>query len=234
MTASLCLAQEQQHRLSLQAELDTAESAASDLRQMLAMYFGDSPSCSPDSTSTRYQSPVRSSDPTWQASPLSRLQSGLPGTLDRRDSRLQMDLAGIQKRLHKIAQLRDTPPSSPRSADRISAWASPSDAESSPRSGGLGRSRTFASRLSPVKQSPLRATTMNLGHYHDHATVEQDDAEQAEPHARFADDQPDSAEQLNSPDGAEPDADKADSSPQLSRLNDAVSLDSSSTDLKPS
>ena len=74
---------------------------------------------------------------------------------------------------------------------------------------------------------------MNLGHFHDHA--DQDHAEQAEPHARFADDQPDSAEQLESSDGAEPEAVKADSSPQqLSRLNDAVSLDSNTADLKPS
>lgn len=161
--------QEQQHRLGLEAELEAAETAAADLRQMLSLFFGDSPASSPDTTSDGGRhTHSRLDRGTWRlASP-----SGLPGTLDRQDSRLQMDLAGIQKRLHKIAQLRETPPSSPRSADRISAWSSPSRSDAASPNTDLGRSRTLNSRVSPLKLSPLRTTaTMALS---------------AQPHAAFS------------------------------------------------
>ena len=156
--------QEQQHRLGLQAELEAAEAAAADLRQMLSLFFGDSPASSPDTASdagrhTRFPLDDETSWRLASVSSPSHLQSGLPGTLDRRDSRLQMDLAGIQKRLHKIAQLRETPPSSPRSADRISAWSSPSRSGAASPKADLGRSRTLGSRVSPLEMSPLRNTT---------------------------------------------------------------------------
>ena len=225
--------QEQQHRLGLQDELQAAESAAADLRQMLAVFFGDSPACSPDSTSetARNRSPHLTHDSAWTPSSPSQLHSGLPGTLDRRDSRLQMDLAGIQKRLHKIAQLRDTPPSSPRSAERISTWTSPSTTDAaSPRSTDLSRSRTLASRLSPSKLSPLRSTTMGLNHKHDVNGADFDN----QPHAKLAEnpsyesspvrgsDRPESTS-----DDSETAAAKIDSSPSHLpvRMDAAVSLD---------
>ncbi|KAL3154014.1 hypothetical protein ABBQ32_013567 [Trebouxia sp. C0010 RCD-2024] len=158
-------AQEQQHRLGLQAELEAAETAAADLRQMLSLFFGDSPASSPGTASDagRHTHFPLDHETSWRlaaATSPSRLHSGLPGTLDRRDSRLQMDLAGIQKRLHKIAQLRDTPPSSPRSSERISAWSSPSRSDAASPNADLSRSRTLGSRVSPLKLSPLRTTTI--------------------------------------------------------------------------
>ena len=178
--------QEQQHRLGLQAELDSAEAAAADLRQMLSLFFGDSPASSPDTVSDagRHTRTPLDRETSWRLASLSSpscLQSGLPGTLDRRDSRLQTDLAGIQKRLHKIAQLRETPPSSPRSTDRISAWSSPSRSDAASPNTDLGRSRTLGSRVSPLKMSPLRTTTTMALSPQLHAACSN------QVHARFAD-----------------------------------------------
>lgn len=175
--------QEQQHRLGLQAELEAAEAAAADLRQMLSLFFGDSPASSPDTASdagrrTRFPLDPETSWRLSSSSSPSHLHPGLPGTLDRRDSRLQMDLAGIQKRLHKIAQLRETPPSSPRSAERISAWSSPSHSDAASPSEDLSRSRTLGYRMSPLKLSPLRSTTM--------ASRMHADAPSSQVYARFA------------------------------------------------
>lgn len=174
--------QEQQHRLGLQAELEAAEAAAADLRQMLSLFFGDSPASSPDTASDagRHARSPLDCETSWRlASSPSHLQSGLPGTLDRRDSRLQMDLAGIQKRLHKIAHLRETPPSSPRSADRISAWSSPSRSDAASPNADLSRSRTLGPRVSPLKLSPLRTTTTMAASIQPHASS-------SPVHARFA------------------------------------------------
>ena len=176
--------QEQQHRLGLQAELEAAEAAAADLRQMLSLFFGDSPASSPDTATDagRHTRSPLDRETSWRlassSSPI-HLQSGLPGTLDRRDSRLQMDLAGIQKRLHKIAQLRETSPSSPRSADRISAWSSPSRSDAASPNIDLSRSRTLGSRVSPLKLSPLRTTTTMTASVQPHASS-------SPVHARFA------------------------------------------------
>lgn len=181
------------------------------------MFFGDSPSCSPDTSSESGRQRGLHSSVAWTLSSPSQLQSGLPGTLDRRDSRLQMDLAGIQKRLHKIAQLRDTPPSSPRSGERISSWASPSSMEvASPRSPDLGRSRTLGSRLSPLKLSTPRQN-------------EHDDEIPNHPHVS-------STEQGAGPSQLSYKTESTSASTGMrhdgnptaeSRLNDAVSLDSS-------
>ncbi|KAA6419374.1 MAG: hypothetical protein FRX49_10633 [Trebouxia sp. A1-2] len=215
---SYLFAQEQQHRLGLQAELQAAESAAADLRQMLSMFFGDSPSCSPDTSSEGGRQTGLQSNAAWTLSSPSQLQSGLPGSLDRRDSRLQMDLAGIQKRLHKIAQLRDTPPSSPRSGERISSWTSP-------RSPDLGRSRTLGSRLSPLKQSPSRTGTMSPIP----KQSERDDDMPSQAHVSFAERHSGPSElfykteSISATTGTRHDG----NSTAESRLNDAVSLDSS-------
>ncbi|KAL0036235.1 hypothetical protein WJX79_009347 [Trebouxia sp. C0005] len=141
-----------------------------------------------------------------------------PTSLDRRDSRLQMDLAGIQKRLHKIAQLRDTPPSSPRSGERISSWTSP-------RSPDLGRSRTLGSRLSPLKQSPSRTGTMSPIP----KQSERDDDMPSQAHVSFAERHSGPSElfykteSISATTGTRHDG----NSTAESRLNDAVSLDSS-------
>ena len=46
-----------------------------------------------------------------------RWNAGLPGVLDRQESRLQLELAVIQRRLARVAQLQDSPqPRTPRSA----------------------------------------------------------------------------------------------------------------------
>lgn len=217
-TNNCCMLQEQQHRLGLQAELQAAESAAADLRQMLSMFFGDSPSCSPDTSSEGGRQTGLQSNAAWTLSSPSQLQSGLPGSLDRRDSRLQMDLAGIQKRLHKIAQLRDTPPSSPRSGERISSWTSP-------RSPDLGRSRTLGSRLSPLKQSPSRTGTMSPIP----KQSERDDDMPSQAHVSFAERHSGPSElfykteSISATTGTRHDG----NSTAESRLNDAVSLDSS-------
>ncbi|KAL0019204.1 hypothetical protein WJX77_006362 [Trebouxia sp. C0004] len=223
---SYLFAQEQQHRLGLQAELQAAESAAADLRQMLSMFFGDSPSCSPDTSSENGRQRSLHSNVACTLSSPNQLQSGLPGTLDRGDSRLQMDLAGIQKRLHKIAQLRDTPPSSPRSGERISSWASPSSMEvASPRSLDLGRSRTLGSRLSPLKLSPLRAGTMSPSPRQN----AHDDDMSCQPHISCAEQDAGPShlsyktESISATTGTRDDGNPT---PE-SRLNDAVSLDSS-------
>lgn len=175
----------------MQAELEAAETAAADLRQMLSMFFGDSPASSPDTASDagRHRASGLDHEMSWKlasASSPSHLHSGLPGTLDRRDSRLQMDLAGIQKRLHKIAQLRDTPPSSPRSAERISAWSSPSKSDAASPTADLNCSKTLGSRMSPLKLSPLRTTTMSTSVRHDESS--------GHVHARFAESEVDSSE----------------------------------------
>lgn len=220
----LPLLQEQQHRLGLQAELQAAESAAADLRQMLSMFFGDTPSSSPDTASDTGRGLGRGLNPAgaWSPSSPSQLQSGLPGTLDRRDSRLQLDLAGIQKRLHKIAQLRDTPPSSPRSAERISAWGSPSTTgAASPRSPDLGQSSMFGSRLSPLKLSPLRTTTMSPSH--DQRMQDRDGHDR--PHARFEHEQRPLSAFAKTADFAG--TSRLSSGSLLPTLDDAVSLDSS-------
>ncbi len=224
-TNKSCTLQEQQHRLGLQAELQAAESAAADLRQMLSMFFGDSPSCSPDTSSEGARQRGLHSNAAWTLSSPSQLQSGLPGTLDRKDSRLQMDLAGIQKRLHKIAQLRDTPPSSPRSGERISSWASPNTEVASPRSPDLGRSRTLGSRLSPLKLSPLRTGTMSPSARQN----ERDHEITTQPHVSFTE-QDTGPSQLSCKSGstsATTDTKHDGNSVAESRLNDAVSLDSS-------
>ncbi len=221
----VCAPQEQQHRLGLQAELQAAESAATDLRQMLAVFFGDTPGCSPDSTSeaARARVPELVLDSAWSSSSPSQLRSGLPGTLDRRDSRLQTDLAGIQKRLHKIAQLRDTPPSSPRSGERISSWASPSSADgASPRSPDLGRSRTLGSRLSPVKLSPLRTATMTPGRNQD----ARDDEPRNPPRATFAEDDANMSDSASHEDETAAEPSNSPAVPLPTRLDDAVSIDS--------
>lgn len=55
-----------------------------------------------------------SADPTAGAGQ-GRLASGLPGVLDRQESRLQLELAVIQRRLARVAQLQDCPqPRTPR------------------------------------------------------------------------------------------------------------------------
>jgi len=221
-----CTLQEQQHRLGLQAELQAAESAAADLRQMLSMFFGDSPSCSPDTSSESGRQRGLHSNVGWTLSSPSQLQSGLPGTLDRRDSRLQMDLAGIQKRLHKIAQLRDTPPSSPRSGERISSWASPPNTEvASPRSPDLGWSRTLGSRLSPLKLSPLRTGTMSPSPRQN----EHDGEMPSQPHASFAEQDAGPSNLFHKTESIPgTTGTRHDGNPTAeSRLNDAVSLDSS-------
>ena len=153
---------------------------------MLSLFFGDSPASSPDTVSDagRHTRSVLDREGSWRLASTpspSHLQSGLPGTLDRRESRLQTDLAGIQKRLHKIAQLRDTPPSSPRSPDRISAWSSPSRSDAASPSADLGRSRTLGSRVSPLKLSPLKSSTTIAWSPQPHASSSND------VHARFAD-----------------------------------------------
>ncbi len=225
-TNNCCMLQEQQHRLGLQAELQAAESAAADLRQMLSMFFGDSPSCSPDTSSEGARQRGLHSNVAWTLSSPSQLQSGLPGTLDRKDSRLQMDLAGIQKRLHKIAQLRDTPPSSPRSGERISSWASPPNTEvASPRSPDLGRSRTLGSRLSPLKLSPLRTGTMSPNARQN----EHDDEIPSQPHVSVTEqDAGPSQLSYKSESTYASTGTGHDGNPTTeSRLNDAVSLDSS-------
>ena len=152
--------QEQQHRLGLQAELEEAETAAADLRQMLTIFFGESHHGSPNSSpNTPRHNTGLHHDSTWGHAP-SQLSSGLPGTLNRADSRLQLELAGIQNRLKKIAQLRDNIPcSSPRSADRISPWLSLSANGNTSPTGELGRMRTLG-RISPVKTSPLKADSL--------------------------------------------------------------------------
>ena len=231
--------QEQQHRLGLQAELEAAECAAADLRQMLSMFFGDSPASSPDTASDagRHKASSLDHEMSWKlasSSSPSHLHSGLPGTLDRRDSRLQMDLAGIQKRLHKIAQLRDTPPSSPRSAERISAWSSPSKSDAASPSADLNRSRTLGSRMSPLKLSPLRTTTMSPSVQHDESS--------SHVHARFAESEADSPESGSGSAEYEPSCHVDQSSsqdtahgftdqtvPLPDRSHDAVSLASSRT-----
>lgn len=134
---------------------------------MLAVYFGDSRNCSPDSSPDTPKQRGLDHDYPWMlASSSHQLPSGLPGTLSRGDSRLQVELAGIQNRLKKIAKLRDTPPSSPRS-ERISPWLSLGTAGSPSalaETGRLGRLGT----LSPIKTSPLKAKSaqraVNEGH----------------------------------------------------------------------
>lgn len=169
---------------------------------MLSLFFGDSPASSPDTVSDtgRHTRSVLDREGSWRLASLSspsHLQSGLPGTLDRRESRLQMDLAGIQKRLHKIAQLRDTPPSSPRSADRISAWSSPSHSDAASPTANLGRSRTLGSRVSPLNLSPLKTSTTIAWSTQPHASSSHD------VHARFADPNTGSPESESSPAGVE-------------------------------
>lgn len=148
--------QEQQHRLGLQAELDEAEIAAADLRQMLTVFFGESHHGSPNSSPGTLHNRSLPNDGAWAMASSCQLPSGLPGTLHRGDSRIQCDLASIQNRLKKIAQLRDMPPSSPRSAERISPWLSLSAVGKASPFGELGHMRTLG-KLSPVKLSPLKA-----------------------------------------------------------------------------
>ena len=124
---------------------------------MLAIYFGDSQNCSPDSSPDTPKQRGLSHDHAWMVASSAQLASGLPGTLNRGDSRLQVDLAGIQNRLKQIAKLRDTAPSSPR-GERISPWLSLSTTGSPSATGELGRLGTLG-KPSPVRMSPLKASS---------------------------------------------------------------------------
>lgn len=131
---------------------------------MLTVFFGESHQGSPNSSpGTPRQNRSLQYDGTWTLAASAQLPSGLPGTLSRGDSKIQSELAGIQNRLKKIAQLRDNPPSSPRNAEHISPWLSLSSTQGVSTSGDLARMRTLG-RLSPTRLSPLKASSPQLSH----------------------------------------------------------------------
>ncbi|KAK9809943.1 hypothetical protein WJX72_002176 [[Myrmecia] bisecta] len=150
------LQQEREARQNLEEELFSCEQAAKELREEISAYFG---SDAGSATPARLPSLPSSSSP----------EHGLPGLIVRQDSKLQADLAAIQRRLSQVARLRDPAPQpgsprSPKTPSRLKGLFGFSGSEQSGKAAaeGLVRSQHPEART-PGFSAPHQAGKLGPG-----------------------------------------------------------------------